>query len=135
MEKTRFTSCGKLTTEFQCYNQLDLGATKKPRYESRKMVVNQAQAVNSQICTTLKINQAKTKRETFYKKIRTLDLKIQKQISPCIVIRKHEWDHMNARFASQKTRRKLHRKVFERTKPISKTRSFVFTSKMLEKHL
>ena len=44
--KTKLTRCGKLMTEFQSCNQLDPGATNiNQGYKSRKMVLNQAQAV------------------------------------------------------------------------------------------
>ena len=45
--KTRFTSSGKSMTEFKFYNQLEPGTKdkKKPRYESKNMVLNQAQRI------------------------------------------------------------------------------------------
>ena len=45
--KTRLTSCAKLITEIQYYDELDPGGTtkKKPRHEPRNMVLNQAQAI------------------------------------------------------------------------------------------
>ena len=44
-QKTTFTSWGKFIAEFKFYNQLDPGTKdkKKPRHESRKMVLNKAQ--------------------------------------------------------------------------------------------
>ena len=44
-------------------------------------------------------------------------MKMRKQITrPCVVLREYEWARVNANVANQKTRRKLHRKVFERIK-------------------
>ena len=42
--KNKISNWEKLMTEFELYNQLDPGAinVKKPRYESEKMVLNQA---------------------------------------------------------------------------------------------
>ena len=42
MEKKRSANSGKSITEFKFYNQADLGSKdkKKPKYESRKMVLN-----------------------------------------------------------------------------------------------
>ena len=45
--KARFASSGKSMTEFKFYNQLDPGTKdqKKPKYESKKMILNQAQKI------------------------------------------------------------------------------------------
>ena len=49
--KTRLTSSGKLKTELTFYSQLDPATKdkKKPRYESRKMVLDQAQKIRLKI--------------------------------------------------------------------------------------
>ena len=44
----------------------------------------------------------KNQKTQFPQKTRGLKLKIQKHISPFIVLRKHEWTHMNANFAGQR---------------------------------